>query len=529
MRDTTTTRERRRLLGQVFVPVAALMILAAAVNLWLVWRAAATLDTQEAESAQQIVSAVAKRALDKLDRFVGDYAWWDELYTNARDGVAPGWAAANLGPYFNETQSVTAVWVLSATGEPLYRWSKGPQMPTAPMDLARAAAASAPADGTAPVSGFAVIDGRAAIAAAAVIVPTSGRTPSGGPRNILLVVADAQDLIGARLVEDFGLHGMSIEWSLPQDNREAVPLTGHDGAVIAYLVWTPVSSIGVLMGEYWPAAVLLFAGMTAILAFLAIRWRRLIVRMQTVSVAAHAAQEANRAKSAFIANMSHELRTPLNAVIGFSELLECEIYGPHGDPRYRGYASDIAASGRHLLAIINDILSIAKIEAGQHRVNVEACDVAEAAAQVVRMFSPEAARRRVTLATGPSTEVWVLADGTALRQILINLVSNALKFTNEGGSTTIDWRLLRGGAAELRVVDTGVGIPADRIAQLGQPFFQVADVMSRNVGGIGLGLSIVFGLMKAMNGTVSVESAPGEGTTVRLRLPLAAAERVSAA
>lgn len=528
MNDATTAYRRQRLLRQVLVPVAALMILAAAVNVWLVWRAAATLDAQQAQSTRQIVAAVAKRALDKLHRFVGDYGWWDELYVNARDGIGGEWAENNLGPYFSDTQGVAAVWILTADDRLLYTWTKDRQPRSIPIAMARQAVAVAPADGTAPASGYAIVDGRVMITAATVIVPTNGKTPLGGPRNILLVMADAQDLIGTRLAEDFNLNGLAIETAEPP-NRDFVPLTGQDGHPIAYLAWTPQSSIGPLMSEYWPAAILLFAGMAGILGVLAVRWRRLIVRMQTASVAAHAAQEANRAKSAFIANMSHELRTPLNAVIGFGELLECEIFGPHSDPRYRGYASDIAASGRHLLAIINDILSIAKIEAGQHRVTVEPCDIAKIAEQVCRMMAPEAARRGVDVRLGRSPGLPVLADETALRQILLNLVSNALKFTNEGGTTTIEWRSVRGGQVEIRIVDTGVGIPADKLAQLGQPFFQIADVLSRNVGGIGLGLSIVIGLMKAMNGTVTFESTEGVGTTVRLTLPLAASAELTRA
>jgi signal transduction histidine kinase len=517
--------ERRRMLGHIVVPVAVLFLLATATHGWLVWRSAATLDDRESGAEQQMVAAVANRVQEPLHRFVAYYSWWDDLYLQASAGIQPQWADENLGPYFGETQDATHLWVIAEDGSQLYAWHKpGLRAPPAKdvAALATAAARNAPSGGTQTVSAFVVLDGRTYTASSAVIVPTAGRTPAGGPRPTLIAMLDTSDLIIDRLARDFNLSGFRLALDPPAGGSMlSHPLLGIDRNPVGYLMWKTDHRFAALMGDYLPPASLLLLGMIAALAVIAHRWRGLVTRMLNVTVEARAAADANRAKSAFIANMSHELRTPLNAVIGFGELLESEIFGAHSDARYRGYAGDIATSGRHLLAIINDILSLAKIEAGQHRMDSEPCDLAEMAAQVVRMLSPEAQRRGVALIVHPGPEAAVIADPTALRQVLINLFSNAMKFTDRGGSASIEWRAATAGAVEIRVCDTGVGIAADKLQMLGQPFFQVADVMSRDVGGIGLGLSIVFGLMKSMKGSVTIESVPGTGTTVRLVLPAA--------
>jgi signal transduction histidine kinase len=502
-----------------------MLLLAAAANGWLVWRSAVALDSRERAAEQQMVSAVAGRVRDPLHRFVAYYSWWDDLYREAHNGLQPEWTKENLGPYFGETQDATHLWVVGENGSIDYAWSK-PGLPVPPaaeiQALADAAAKDAPAGGTQTVSAFIELDGRAYTASAAVIVPTNGRTPADGDRPRLVAMQDVGGVMVERLATDFGLSGFHFA-AAPEfaEGLLSQPLIGVDGQPVGYLTWYPNEKFATLMAEYLPPAAVLLLGMIAVLALLAFRWRRMVARMLTATVEARAAADASRAKSAFIANMSHELRTPLNAVIGFSELLECEIFGPHSDARYRGYASDIAVSGRHLLAIINDILSLAKIEAGQQRLSHEACDLADLTAQVLRMLQPEAMRREVKLLVARSPDSSVFADATALRQVLINILSNAMKFTDKGGSATIDWRVTRSGDVELRIIDTGVGIPSDKLQQLGQPFFQVADVMSRNVGGIGLGLSIVFGLVKAMDGTVAIESTQNVGTTVRVKLPQA--------
>ncbi|MGE3933542.1 MAG: sensor histidine kinase [Rhodospirillaceae bacterium] len=237
-----------------------------------------------------------------------------------------------------------------------------------------------------------------------------------------------------------------------------------------------------------------------------------------------AAEEASESKSLFIANMSHELRTPLNAIIGFSEFIDSGILGPVGNPRYGEYVRDITSSGRHLLAIVNNLLLFAKMEAGQHRAEVEPFDIAAELGVVQRMLQIEADRRGVALSVAPATPAMVEADAQSLRQILINVIGNAIKFSDHGGAVRIALDAAASeGPVELRVADSGCGIPAVTLAQLGNPFVQAEGVFARRHQGTGLGLAICFGLAEAMGASIRVASRAGAGTTVTVALPAAGA------
>jgi signal transduction histidine kinase len=232
------------------------------------------------------------------------------------------------------------------------------------------------------------------------------------------------------------------------------------------------------------------------------------------------AEEASRAKSEFLANMSHELRTPLNAVIGFSELMQTQSLGPLGSPRYVEYASDISASGRHLLQLIDEILDLSKVEAGAMHLSEQTCDVAELLDSSVRIAGARARQAgiemRVEVESGLPP---VRGDDLKIRQVLLNLLSNAVKFTPPGG--TISIRAGRDGTGGLRiaVTDTGIGIAPADLERVMQPFVQVESASTRSRGGTGLGLPLARRLAELHGGTVTLESHPGAGTTAVLRVP----------
>jgi len=233
------------------------------------------------------------------------------------------------------------------------------------------------------------------------------------------------------------------------------------------------------------------------------------------------AEAANRAKSSFLANMSHELRTPLNAVIGFSEILKREMYGPLGDANYSDYACLIHDSGSHLLDLINDILDMSKIEAGKMDINIEKLDLADIARSCIRFVEQKSSdkNQNVLLDMEPSVEdVPVEGDMRATKQILLNLLSNAVKFTGEGGTIRITIRSLAD-AVEIAVDDNGMGIAPDNIARVLQPFEQVIGQSSIAEEGTGLGLTLTRSLCDLQNGTFSLESTLGAGTRVAVTLP----------
>jgi signal transduction histidine kinase len=238
-------------------------------------------------------------------------------------------------------------------------------------------------------------------------------------------------------------------------------------------------------------------------------------------VAKDAAEKANRSKSMFLATMSHELRTPLNAVIGFAELMHTELFGPLGDKRYREYSDVIQNAGRHLLDLINDILDMSKIEAGKQELDCEEISVDDIVHDCLDLMSERAAHGGVKLLTDmQSAPSALFADRRAMKQILLNILSNAIKFTPNDGEVTTRIRVADG-LLVLSVRDTGVGIPADQIYRLGNPFVQLRNNAGASATGSGLGLALVRALTEMHRGTFKIESVEAHGTTVTISIPLA--------
>ncbi|MEO3427566.1 PAS domain-containing protein [Pelagibius sp. CAU 1746] len=245
---------------------------------------------------------------------------------------------------------------------------------------------------------------------------------------------------------------------------------------------------------------------------------------QQLRVARDEAERANHAKSAFLANMSHELRTPLNAIIGFSEIMEQGLFGPLGSPQYRGYAEDIRRSASHLLSIISDILDLSKIEAGRMELHEELFDVASVVQSCQTIVKESAANAGLTLRTLlPDDLPSLYADKRSVRQILLNLLSNAIKFTPRGGGVVVEARREPGGQLALVVRDTGIGMSADDIEIVVQPFGQVESAHTRSHDGTGLGLPITRSLAEMHGGSMAIESEVGRGSSITVRFP---AERV---
>jgi PAS domain S-box-containing protein len=236
--------------------------------------------------------------------------------------------------------------------------------------------------------------------------------------------------------------------------------------------------------------------------------------------AKEAAELANRAKSEFLANMSHELRTPLNAVIGFSEILQSEAFGPLGHENYKDYSNDIHAAGKHLLDVINDVLDVAKIEAGQLNLSERGMDLNATVASCIRMLSVRAFNAGVSLTPEIQPDLpGFLGDETRIKQIIVNITSNAIKFTDDGGSVTIAAEVAKDGGIILRITDTGIGIAKKDISRVLDRFGQVQTTYARNNEGTGLGLTLVQMLVEIHGGKFTLESELGEGTVCSIHFP----------
>jgi PAS domain S-box-containing protein len=234
--------------------------------------------------------------------------------------------------------------------------------------------------------------------------------------------------------------------------------------------------------------------------------------------ARRAAEMASAKKSDFLTKISHEIRTPMNAIIGFAELMLEERLGPIGTPRYKDYLGDIRTSGQHVVSLVNDLLDLAKIEAGRMELNFAATDLNAIVASSVGIIQPQANSSRVLVRTQLAGNLpAVVADERSIRQIVLNMLSNATRFTEAGGQVIVATALLETGEAVIRIRDTGVGMTASDIEQALEPFRQVG--ARRDHGGTGLGLPLTKALVEANRASFSIRSTPGEGTMIEITFP----------
>jgi signal transduction histidine kinase len=249
-------------------------------------------------------------------------------------------------------------------------------------------------------------------------------------------------------------------------------------------------------------------------------WSGVILDATRIKEANLALAASSRAKSDFLANMSHELRTPLNAIIGFSDVIRNELFGELKVPQYKSYVDDIHASGVHLLKLINDILDVAKIEAGKLELDDELVDLRELIGTSLRLVRERAESQSVDLgAEFPAVTPALLGDELKLKQILLNLLSNAIKFTLPGGKATVRVSLADNGGLTIVVSDTGIGIPPEYIGRAFHPFVQVDSGLNRKFNGTGLGLTLTKAMVELHGGTIELASALGRGTSVTMRFP----------
>ncbi len=290
--------------------------------------------------------------------------------------------------------------------------------------------------------------------------------------------------------------------------------------VVYTFEWRPLSRAALTV--YWPILAIAAATLSAAIfyAWISIRYANALscANVQLAQAKEHLQFESDE-RGIFIANMNHELRTPLNAIVGFAQILADNTFGP-AHPKYREYARDIARSGQHLQTLIGEIIDFSAIDQGRRKLDMVRLDVADSVAETVRLLRPVAGDRNIMLvASCPDTPAF--GDAVAVRQILINLVTNAIKFSTAGGTVEIECRdRAEPGFVAISVVDHGSGIAPSEMASIGRPFFRTRAARLGAVSGTGLGLSISVALANQMGGRLTLASVPGDGTTVTLMLPL---------
>ena len=517
------------------VPVAAILGACFFVCYSILRSSASHADAAEFEAEQRIAKAAIVFTTAPIIKSNGDYAYWDELFSRATEPLDTKWADAHLGSYQQSLNGITGSAVVTDTGALQYLYlSPRSGLSTLTQkelrfftSLTQGAVAGANRDGQNPRSGFVMLRDKPVFLA---ISPIRASGLEGGPKGakpfaalIFFLNFDTRLLSG--LTRDFNLGDARI--APAQSANISLPNFPGSSANLG-LQWNKKIVSQQIVGESLPVLKALAALALLLIGAVAGGWSWILVRVRKMEAAAltertMAAEQAAQAKSLFIANMSHELRTPLNAIIGFSEMLTTQLFGSLGHRKYSEYAEDILASGRHLLAIVNDILLMSKLDAKKHEFKIGAVAIAPLLREAIMLVSGDAQKRNVLIDFEDLPEnLIVLADRQALKQVVINLLSNAVKFSPADSRVDVTAsEIADSGMVELRVSDHGCGRSKDLLQKLGQPFTQATHAYIRSNQGTGLGLSISYALTAGFGGTLGFDSAENAGTTAVLRLRIA--------
>lgn len=511
--------------------MALILVACLGVIVWVIAISSASLDAKQTEGEQRLLRSVTEDRIVDAGKSIADYTTWNELYEyldNPRDAT---WARQNLGPYLARIFAIDQVLAISRSGAITYGYSRKnnsgaqPESETDRKTLARIAHLSFKKD--TGISGIVELHGTANLIAASPVHKSTGSIPA---HFVLIEIREFNRAFLDKLGADYGIQQLQVS----ENVHTGLSLPSPGGMPSAFmLTWKPSNSgqglfARVLPGMIVTGALALFAllGLALLLWRIAEHTRTSEARigkaeLEASLARARSAEETSRSKSAFIANMSHELRTPLNAIIGFSELMRSEKLGTIGNTKYREYIKAIWDSGIHLLTIVNDILQVSRIEAGQFEPHLEILALDGAIHQCIQMLEVLAAQRNIRLRVdlGPQP-LAVLADSQALNQILINLLSNAIKFSNENSEVDIVCTS-HDDVQKVRITDHGCGISPATLKEIGKPFVQAEGAYSRKYQGTGLGLSICHLLIKAMKASIEINSVEGVGTEVTLRFKTA--------
>ena len=456
-----------------------------------------------------------------VSNWVKDYAWWDDTLANVRPAVNVEWAEDNIGKYLQETFGITSTYVLDETHKTVFSSSITSQPGTDAMvfigDDASSfmnAVQSTDMSESIPLKMYVQRTNKVYFVAAA---PITKENPSEQemirkPRPILILTKEITNEIIKEMSLQFTLDDLVLRIDQDGNSGNMLPLIGVNENPVAYLQWTSSRSGDKLIAELLPKIAMLIVALILVALIILFSWW-------------HTATVANEAKSRFLAKMSHELRTPLNPIIGFSAIMTNEMMGPM-PLLYRSYAKDIEVSGNHLSSIIEDVLDVSRIEAGQLSLKETEIDLRELLNSLPPISQQLTARDDTEPKVGYAPIVEnvadnlpnLFADELRVRQVLLNLLSNATKFS-DGKEVQLDI-FSDNGQVIITVEDQGVGISKEDLPQLFTPFVQVGKKSQQNhPHGTGLGLVVSLELMVLHGGGLTIESTLGVGTKAIMRFP----------
>ncbi len=493
---------------------ALFLALSVAVIAYLLDQAATRENGIEREHSMHIANSAVRGFIDQLANQNKDYAWWDDSVAFAKGKRTVGWADENVGRYLQKTFEVTGSFVTDPDGNTIYQ-SSALEPPLHAPDArsflgAKADEYFAKVQATSMAESMPVIThlarrGTVFLVSTAAITPerpTAAEQMRHKRPLLILYKALSPDVVG-RLAKSFLLSDLEVvAGSEIPETKPYVHLKDHNGTMVAFMCWTPGRPGDLLFKELLPRVSIVIVLLLAATMVVFFSWWR-------------TAAEASEAKSRFLAKMSHELRTPLNPIIGLSEAMTMELFGPLA-ANYKDYAGDINRSGRHLSEIVEGILDVSRIEAGEMELVEGDIDLYGLIGKLPAVNTPAGGSGELRWEI-PAGLPKLRGDELRVRQVLLNLISNALKFS-DGKPVTASVEC-RDGAIRFVVADQGVGIAAADLKTLFKPFAQLGnDEMSRSHG-TGLGLVVARELMALHGGTLELASRPGVGTSAIMAFP----------
>lgn len=537
--------DRERALQKRFVLFASLLIViifGTAVGVLL--SAAQRANDVEVQAGLRTLNAVLDNHIEELRGRALEAAFWDDMVEQVDNGFDPLWVDDNIGRFLHDTVDLSLTIVIDKENQPLVYIENGERQALLPFENMTSVfeqrledLRQGPSDPPGAAAGLLFLSDEILVVGMAPISPEYPEPDYLGHDRAIFLIGRA--LTQERLSEiagDFGLAGLSLTKTAP--TTPAIQQFDLAGKSIGWMTWTPKTP-----GHSWlriilPGLAVAFLAVMILGAMLTRLWRSALIRMRqqekNLMVAVEDAMAASRAKTVFLASMSHELRTPLNAVIGFSNILKAEMFGPVGSPKYLEYVKDIHATSNHLLNLIDSILDWAKLEAEQPVLNEQICMVEDVFASAVTLADPRAANLTITSHISPSG-LAIRGDRTKLIQIVTNLLTNAIKASEAGQEISLSARHEGDGMICIDVRDQGRGIVEDEIANLFQPFQRSSDPYRRATPGVGLGLVVSMRLAELHQGSIQLRNNAGHdrgndrghdtavesgtGTVASLRLP----------
>lgn len=544
MVDTVDTRRKarnfklitvREQLFPIVVLVAVFLVVAAA----LVYNTVQEQNRIAEQSTLQIVSTTIAGQRENLTGFVEDYSYWDAAVENLLFSYDSEWANDNVGEWAIDGLGMDGSLVVGANNRIIYHFgSPAPStpeyLPEALNELVIAAHAQAGGEGkgSEAATGFFRDEAGLHLAAAASLA-WEGERPlpldDGVPVVLVFFRTIDQELLST-VDFPFLLKDLHLSSDSTQTSGSHLPLKSIDGKVLGALNWNSAKPASAMLEELVTPLLLEALIMLVIFGIIAQRaYKRaqlfhdyhswLEAQTEELKEARNAAEALSQSKSEFLAMMSHELRTPLNAIIGFSDLMRQEYSKSLPIEQVQGYADDIHASGNYLLALINDILDMSKIEAQRYELHENEIELSSLLDQSLVLVKRLAEQKAIAI-NMPSQDYTLHVDTRALTQVVVNILSNAIKFSEPGTSILIDTQENEAGNLSLSITDQGFGMSHEDIRKALEPFGQAKEAyLSDTSKGTGLGLNISESLMKLHEGSLTIRSSPGEGTTVSLNLP----------